>query len=223
MGKKILMIEDDSSFAEPLAGFFRLNGFIMVWAKNGKKGIEYFEKERPDIILLDVELPDINGFEVAKRIQKINNIIPIIFITGTALEQKYYNDAFININAINYIEKPLRCNLLLAQINGVLYPKSTVFFEFENIKIRIELQDLIINNFRYTFRNKDINIMSMLLSNIDKTVKHEDIIMEVWKSTDIKYNNRLHQSIKRIRSILEESHIFKIATIYGVGYKLFVK
>lgn len=223
MGKKILMVEDDSSFAEPLIKFFRFNGFIVFWAKNGKKGIEYFEQENPDIILLDVELPDIDGFEVAKRIQLINNLTPIIFMTGTALEQKYYNDAFMNIKAINYIEKPFRYNLVLAQINGALYPKSTKFFEIENTKVRIESQDLIINNLRYTFRDKDIEVLSLLLTNIDKVVNRKDIMMKIWKSEDINCNSKLDQSINRIRAILKESNVFEISVTYGIGYRLSMK
>lgn len=221
MEKKILMVEDDSSFAEPLIKFFRFNGFTVVWAKNGKRGIEYFVKESPDIILLDVDLPDINGFEVAKKIQMRNNIIPIIFITGTALEQKYYNDAFVNINAINYIEKPFRYNLVLAQINGALNPKSTIFFEIGNSKIRIESQELIINNLRYAFRDTDIKVLSLLLTNIDKVMKREDIMMKSWKSERSRYI--LDQSINRIRAILKKSDIFEIHSMYGIGYKLSVK
>ncbi len=223
MEKKILMVEDDPSFANPIRKFFELHDFIVYWTIYGKEGVNIFKKEKPDIILLDVDLPDISGFDVAKEIQKENSIVPIMFMTGTALEDKYYHEAFININAINYIEKPLNLLATLAQIKGVLYPKSTIFYQVGENNIRIEAQNLFVNNIKFTFREKDIEVFSFLLNEIDTVVNRIDINNAIWGDAIPNTDSRLDQAINRIRVILKETELFEIITMYGQGYKLIEK
>lgn len=223
MKKKILMVEDDQSFADPIKKFFELDDFIVFWTIYGKEGVNIFKKEKPDIVLLDVDLPDITGFDVAKEIQKENSIVPIMFMTGTALEDKYYHEAFINIKAINYIEKPLNLFATLAQIKGALYPKSTIFYQIGKNNIRIEAQDLFANNLKFTFREKDIEVFSFLLNKIGAVVNRIEINNAIWGDDVPNANSRLDQSINRIRDILKKTDLFEIITTYGQGYKLIEK
>lgn len=223
MKKKILMVENDPSFADPIKKFLELNDFIVFWTLYGKEGINIFKREKPDIILLDVDLPDITGFDVAKEIQKENSIVPIMFMTGTALEDKYYHEAYINIKAINYIEKPLNLFAALAEIKGALYSRSTIFYKVKENNIRVEEQNLFVNNVRFKFREKDIEVFSFLLNKIGAVVDRIDITNAIWGGDSPNANSRLDQSINRIRVILKETELFEIITMYGQGYKLIEK
>lgn len=224
MENLILLVEDDEQYGMVLKDFLEDNGLSIIWAKEGEIAIELFKELNPRLILLDVVLPGKDGFEVAAEIRKSNGIVPIIFMTGTALDRENYDKAYKLLGAINYIEKPVNPHNALAQIQSLLYPVSTTKkYNINNYHIIIDGQLLIIDNNEFQFRDDEIRIISFLLDNVNLTVNRNHIMHKIWNENEIQINNKLDTAISRIKKILKDFPAVKIRTIYAVGYKLSVK
>lgn len=122
--KRVLVIEDNDDNMELITFILEKNGFTTVRAENGKKGIELALKERPDFILLDIQLPDMNGIEVLKAIRKSHTMaqIPVIAITSYAMSGD--RERFLKNGCNGYIEKPINPETILSEINQVTGGKS---------------------------------------------------------------------------------------------------
>jgi|AGTN01.2.fsa_nt_gi Response regulators consisting of a CheY-like receiver domain and a winged-helix DNA-binding domain len=216
----ILLVEDDEQLGQILKDFFEDNGFSVIWTKDGESAIQLFKEMHPRLILLDVILPQKDGFEVASEIRICNSRVPIIFMTGTALDAETYIAAYRSHYATNYLEKPINPQIVLAQIKSLLSPLSMKSYDICNHTIKIDHQDLIIDSNEIRLRTKEIEVFSLLLDNLNVAIDRDEIIKTVWKNDDIRNNNILNISISRIKKNLKNVPFIKIETIYGSGYKL---
>lgn len=223
MEDMILLVEDDIQFGETVKDYFESNGLSVMWAKDGESAVRFFQVANPRLVLLDVQLPDKNGFEVAAEIQKINSTIPLIFMTGTALLEEDFSYAYQTLYAKNYLEKPIKLHVALAQVKSILYPPSTKIYNNHNVIIKIDDQQLTINNKEVLVRDKDIKVFSMLLDNVNYTVDRSDILFNVWNDDSSHLKNTLNSCIYRINKLLKDFPTIKLKTIYGKGYKLSIE
>lgn len=222
MNDLILLIEDDIEFGETVRDYFTSNGLSVIWAKDGETGVHFFKNTNTRLVLLDVQLPDIDGFRVANEILKINNNIPLIFMTGTALAEEDFTNAYQNLYAKNYLEKPIKLPVALALIKSILYPPSTKIYSIKNIQIKIEGQQVTIDNQEFTLRDKEIQVLLVLLDNLNHTVDRNNILREVWKDDELYLYTTLNTCISRIKKELKTFPFIKLRTIYGRGYKLLI-
>ncbi len=222
MNDLILLIEDDIEFGETVRDYFTSNGLSVIWAKDGETGVHFFKNTNTRLVLLDVQLPDIDGFRVANEILKINNNIPLIFMTGTALTEEDFTNAYQNLYAKNYLEKPIKLPVALAMIKSILYPPSTKIYSIKNIQIKIDGQQVSIDNQEFTLRDKEIQVLLVLLDNLNHTVNRNNILREVWKGDDLYLYTTLNTCISRIKKELKNFPFIKLRTIYGRGYKLLI-
>lgn len=222
MDKQILMIEDDTAFGQPLKDFLEENDLSVVWATQGNEGLDLFDKFKPAVVLLDVVLPDMDGFAIAKEIQKRNSTTPIIFMTGTALDVQDYNKGYQEHFAKNYLEKPINPFIALAQIKSLLFPPLVKNYMIgTSHHIRINSQKLTIDNQKsIIMKEKEIEVFSLLLDNINSVVSRKDIFLSVWKHDSINLNSLLDSCISGIRKIIDDIDFLKLTTVYGAGYKL---
>ena len=216
---KILIVEDDRSFALGLKVFFEEKDFEVIHVVSGEKAIEEYEKRRPSIVLLDVILPGIDGFEVMERILQIDNTIPIIMMTGTEKNDDKRIKGF-DMGVVNYLPKPFSPPVLLAQINKLLNPPETKKYNLNGNHITIQHQELKINGSTYILRDKDILVLSALLKKQNETVSRNELLKSVWRSNDYSQSNDLDKSIHRIRTILDNHSGINIESMYGVGYRI---
>jgi len=222
MNDLILLIEDDIEFGETVRDYFTSNGLSVIWAKDGETGVHFFKNTNTRLVLLDVQLPYIDGFRVANEILKINNNIPLIFMTGTALTEEDFTNAYQNLYAKNYLEKPIKLPVALAMIKSILYPPSTKIYSIKNIQIKIDGQQVSIDNQEFTLRDKEIQVLLVLLDNLNHTVNRNNILREVWKGDDLYLYTTLNTCISRIKKELKNFPFIKLRTIYGRGYKLLI-
>ena len=217
----ILLVEDDEDTGSVLKDFLEVNDLNVIWATEGKNAIQQFKEAKPHLVLLDVILPDINGLEVAAEIRKLNGVVPIIFMTGTALDKENYNKAFRLLQAANYMNKPISPEKALAQIQGLLHPLSSVKrYHIHDYYITIDGQQVTINNAEFQLRERDAQVFSLLLDRINSPVTRTDLLLGVWKDDDALMNNALDAAISHIRKELKIFTQIKIRTIHGRGYKL---
>lgn len=214
------MVEDDDTLGEILRDFFRENNLNVTWAKDGKSAINLLKKMSFSLILLDVVLPDISGFEIAKEIRKSNSILPVIFMTGSALNVKDYEQAFRELGAINYIEKPFIPAKAVAQIKSVLQPLNTLNYITDSFQVSITGQQLKINNKAFTLLEKEAVLFSILLKNKNSTVSRNCLLAKIWKDDNKSMNNALDRTISSLRKTFKDYMDIDIITIYGNGYEL---
>ena len=216
----ILLVEDDELLGQTLKDFFEYNDFSVLWAQDGNKAIEMYEESSPAIILLDVVVPNKNGIEIATEIRKSNRIVPIIFMTGTALSEKDHIDGY-NLRAVNYLEKPVVPQIVLAQIKSLLEPPLIVReYNLKNITVKIDNQLLTIDNKEFKLRCKEIEVLDLLLDNVNRVIKRKEIMSAVWKHNSPRLNNLLDTAISNIKKVVEQFPNIEIRTIYGSGYIL---
>jgi len=218
----ILLVEDDIQLGQTLKDFFEYNGISVLWAKDGNRAIEMFNETPPALILLDVVVPHKDGLEIATEIRESNTIVPIIFMTGTALDTLDHIKGY-RLNAVNYLEKPIVPQIVLAQIRSLLQPISAKRYKLQNLTINVDNQLLTIDNKELLLRDKDIQIFSLLIENLNTVVTRDEILNKIWYNDYQKRNNMLDKAISRIKKILKNFPSIKIKTIYGSGYKLEVK
>ena len=209
---KILLVEDNKSISDNLKYTFNINNMDLDVTNNIKSTKEYLEHNKPSLIILDVTLPDGNGFDLYKNdISKTN--IPVIFLTACDIEENIVSA--LNMGASDYITKPFRTLELIARINKILHKKTIKIKDItiDMNKMIVSKNDNIIN-----LTTLEYKILNLLIENINKVVTRERIIDSIWEWTGNDVNdNTITVYMKRIREKLNSDLII---TIKGIGYRI---
>ena len=216
---KILLVEDDKPLGLALKDFFEENDFKVIYVLSGEEAVDVYEKENPSLVLLDVKLPGMDGFEVIEKIRNIDNQTPVIMMTGTEYDQANQVKGY-NLRAIYYLQKPVDPEVLLAQINMLLDPPETMKYRMGGYTIIIQNREIMINDDLYTLPQKDVLVLSLLLRKKNDTVSRKELLLSVWNNDKISNNNLLDSSISSIRRILKNYPGIEIKSVYGEGYVL---
>ncbi|PRD46118.1 response regulator transcription factor [Sphingobacterium haloxyli] len=220
MQNKILIIEDDRELALALKDFFEENA-LQVWhAASGEEGLTLYYTVKPDLIVLDVMLPLKSGFDVITEIRDKDINLPIIMMTGSEYDENSQVKGFTH-GAINYLQKPILPQVLLAQIKNILtVPQDLTQYQIGGITIRIHAQYAEFNTKSRQLREKDIQLLNLLLQRKHQVVYRPFILKQIWRDDHPDKNNLLDGAISRIRSLLKEFPSICIKTVYGEGYRL---
>ena len=209
---KILLVEDNKSISDNLKYTFNMNNIDLDVTNNIKSTKDYLEYNKPSLIILDVTLPDGNGFDLYKNdISKTN--IPVIFLTACDIEENIVSA--LNMGASDYITKPFRTLELIARINKILHKKTIKIKDItiDMNKMIVSKNDNIIN-----LTTLEYKILNLLIENINKVVTRERIIDSIWEWTGNDVNdNTITVYMKRIREKLNSDIII---TIKGIGYRI---
>ena len=219
---KILMIEDDEAIRTGLKYYLEQENFEVIETDNGKDSLKILTDEDISICLLDVNLPDINGFDLFKKLKEIKDI-PIIFLTANDLETSIVMG--LDMGADDYVTKPFRARELISRIHNALRKKrqgTTNIIHFKNITVDL-------NGARVLKDNKDIfltaleyKIVLTFFLNPNVIFTREKILADIWDVNEEYVNdNTLTVYIKRIREKLEKDPTNPeiIVTVRGLGYK----
>ena len=213
---QILLVEDNKSITKALKYNLEQNKYIVISAENVAQALQLLEKEKIDLIILDVTLPDGNGFDLYKIIHKKYNI-STIFLTAKDDE----NDIVIGLElgAEDYVTKPFSTRELLARINKImLRNKKKNIVKIKDITCDLDKMCVYKNNKELIFSSLELKILMLLFTNLNKAISREYIIEKIWDWTgnDV-YDNTVTVYMKRIRKKLETPII---TTIKGVGYRI---
>lgn len=219
--KKILLVEDNETIVMGLKYSLEQENFQVISALNVEKAKEILNQETIDLILLDVTLPDGNGFELCKYIkQKLD--VPVIFLTAQDEETSVVIG--LDMGADDYIVKPFRTRELISRINSVLrrYDKSVEMsniIQYKNIKIDTNSAKVYKDNQEIIFTSLEYRILLMLFSNQNKLITREELLDKIWDiAGNFVNDNTLTVYIKRIREKLNDDTIIK--TVRGLGYRI---
>lgn len=224
--RKILLVEDSESIAKGLQFSLEQEGYSVEITDSSKYAKEQVLKEKYDLIILDISLPDGNGFEVCEFIKKNTNI-PVIFLTARDEETNVVLG--FEIGADDYVIKPFRTRELISRINNVLrrYKTDTNvkdnIIKVKNISIDLDKMSVLKDDKEIVLTALEFKIVSLLFTNIGRIVTREQILDRIWDiAGNFVNDNTLTVYIKRIREKLEknaqEPEIIK--TVRGIGYKV---
>ena len=220
---KVLIIEDDPNIADLIQLYTEKAGFKVILARNGDEGLcEYFDK-KPDFILLDIMLPETDGWEVCREIRKDNIMIPIIMLTGKG--ENYDKVKGLDLGADDYIIKPFDPNELIARMRAVIrraYP-TQVFKEnikFHDLTIDILQYKIYRTDNEVTMPPKELELLYFLALYPNQVFTRQQLLEKIW-GMDYEGDPRtIDVHIKRVREkIGEQLPFWTLKTIRGVGYK----
>lgn len=214
--KKILLVEDNETIIMGLKYSLEQENFRVITAKNVEESREKIKQEQIDIVLLDVSLPDGNGFDLYRNNIKEKNISSI-FLTAKDEEDNIVKG--LELGAEDYITKPFSIKELMARINRIiLRNKKNTIIQVQNIKFDMDKMVVYRDNENVELTNLELKILNLLFLNLNKVVKRSEIIDKIWEWTGNDVNdNTITVYLKRIREKIKTDIII---TIKGIGYRI---
>ena len=222
---KILIVEDEESVLDPLELLLTKEGFSIETARDGKEALEQFAKTKPDLILLDLMLPEISGTEVCRQI-RLKSQVPIIMLT--AKDTEVDKVVGLELGADDYVVKPYSKAELVARIKAVLRRKGSDSTNEQSgsitagpVVIDVERHQVSINDQLISLPLKEFELLEFLVRNSGRVLTRTQLIDRVWGSDYFGDTKTLDVHVKRLRAKIEKdpANPVYIQTIRGLGYK----
>ena len=222
--KKILLIDDEQDILEILTYNLKKEGYAVFTADNGNDGIAKAKEIVPDLILLDVMMPEKDGIETCQDLRRIPELESTLIVFLSARGEEFSQLAGFEAGGNDYVVKVIKPKVLVSKINALLKLTAKV----EVVSSVIQVGDLIIDkdNFRVTkggelflLPKKEFDLLYLLASNTEKVFKREEILEKVWGNDVIVGERTIDVHIRRLREKIGDS---SIQTLKGIGYKLVV-
>ena len=217
---RILLVDDEEDIVEFLSYNLEKEGFNVVTAINGQEAIHKAKKELPDLIIMDVMMPVMDGMTAVQEIRKIKALEETIIVFLTARSEDYSQIAGFEAGADDYVSKPIKPKVLMSRINALLRrsskkEKNTTVIELNNLIIDPERFIVIKEGEKIILPNKEFKILALLAASPNKVFSREDIFAKVWGNDVIVGDRTIDVHVRKIR---EKIGIDNIRTIKGVGY-----
>jgi len=221
---KVLIIEDDENVSQALSLCLQLRWpeVAISNATEGAEGVQMSESESFDIILLDINLPDIDGFEVLKRIRPLSNV-PIIMVTVRGKEEDQVRG--LEMGADDYIVKPFKPRDLIARVNAVLRRNPAPIITAENTSVvrgglvlDLATNEVHLGEELIELTQNECKMLHVLMNNVDRTMNDKEIMKYVWKNEDLN-TDRVRTYIHRLRNKLHDNPPQIILSKHGEGYR----
>jgi DNA-binding response OmpR family regulator len=224
---KILLCEDDTNLGMVLKNYLELNDFDVILERDGRLGLAAFQREKFDICLLDVMMPNMDGFTVAEEIRDINPDIPLFFLSAKTMKEDIIQG--YKLGADDYITKPFDSEVLLLKIRAILkrneeLHKEEVRTEYDlgNYHFNPRLRELTINGKVQVLSPKENELLKMLAEYLNDLLPREAALKKIWGS-DTYFNGRsMDVYIAKLRKYLKEDANIEIVNIHGNGFRLVV-
>lgn len=218
---RVLLIEDEEKMRELIKIAFRKENFIIIEAVDGRQGLNLFKTNEADIVILDIMLPEIDGWTVCREIRRTSNI-PIILLTARGEE---FDKLFgFELGADDYLVKPFSPKELMARVKALLRrseiksSEAVTNLKFGDIVIDKLSREVTVNKQRISLTNKEYELLYFLASNPKIVFTREQLISKVWGYEQYCDPRTVDTHIKKLREKLGDCSSY-ISTIWGVGYK----
>ncbi len=222
----ILLAEDDNSLAFMLKDSLEDEGYKVVHCADGQSAIDTFQKDKFDLCILDIMMPNKDGYTVAKKIRQKSDVIPILFLTTKNLEDDKLKG--YDLGADDFISKPFSLKELLRKIEVFLKRSKKKHSEnFDDYRIGSIIYSpvnlvVITPTTKFELTSKESELLNFLCDNKNQVVKREEALLNVWGKDDYFLGRSMDVFIARLRKYLKEDENVKIETIHGVGYRFIV-
>ena len=222
MNEKILLVEDNETLGYILKEYLEMKGFEVNLAMNGAKGLKLFQKSPFDLCILDVMMPEMDGFELAKEIKTTSMEMPIIFLTAKALKVDVLKG--FNIGADDYIVKPVDEEELVARIRAVLR-RSNGVKEIEHINYEVGIyqfdfsnQKLFLEDDVKMLTEKEAKLLKLLCEYKGRLLPRQKVLKSLWNNNDYFTRRSMDVFISRLRKYLSKDENIQIKNVYGSGF-----
>ncbi len=225
--KKVLIVDDDSNICELLRLYLEKSGFETVIANDGEEAIVKFNLNEPDIILLDIMMPKLDGWQVCRNIRKTSDV-PIIMLTAKG--ETFDKILGLDLGADDYVTKPFDSKEVVARVKAVLRrtagndENAEKIVKFDKLIINLTNYELIVDGKQVDTPPKELELVFHLASNPNRVFSRDQLLDEVWGFEYYGDSRTVDVHVKRLREKLEGvSEQWSIKTVWSVGYKFEVK
>jgi DNA-binding response OmpR family regulator len=221
---KVLLAEDDLSLGYVIKDNLSVAGYDVVLCADGQSAIDKFSKESFDICLLDVMMPNKDGFAVAKKIRQQTDLIPILLITAKSLEEDRIHG--FECGADDYIVKPFSMQELLLRIDVFLrrtkkmYSEKTLNFQIGQMKFSFNDLRLTVDGTNHNMTQKEAELLLFLCEHPNRILKREEVLLNVWGKDDYFLGRSMDVFITKLRKYFKADETVHIETIHGMGFRL---
>lgn len=227
MKKRILLVEDDLNFGAVLKSYLELNDFKVDWVDDGKNALSEFEKHSFDLVLLDVMLPHVDGFTIAREIRNTDTKTPFIFITAKTLRDDIVQG--YKTGADDYITKPFDSEILLYKVKAILnrgesnagQAENDIFqlgiFEFDYRGRQLKASE---NDLKQSLSPKESELLKLLIEHKDEVLLKSLALNRIWGDANYFTTRSMDVYVAKLRKYLSEDPNIKIITLHGAGYRM---
>ena len=222
MEQKILIVDDEPDILELIEYHLKKEGYQVFLASNGHEGIHVAKQVHPDLIILDIMMPKMDGIEACRLMRAIPEFKNTFMVFLTARSEEYSEIAGFNVGADDYIAKPIKPRALVSRINAILRRNSS---GKEVVESKVEIGDLVIdreaflvfqNGGKITLAKKEFELLHLLATKPGKVYTREAILKNVWEDSVVVTNRTIDVHIRKLREKLGDNYV---TTVKGVGYK----
>ncbi len=225
---KILLVEDDPNFGSILKSYLELADYAVVLKADGKQGLSTFKTYSFDLCILDIMMPEMDGFTLAREIKKINEKLPLIFLTAKTLKQDILEG--FKIGADDYLTKPFDSEVLLWKISAIL-KRNTGSLESANEVNEYPVGKFLFNHRLRTLRlsdhvqnlsPKEAALLKMMCTSKEGILSRKDALIKIWNADNYFTTRSMDVFIARLRKYLKTDPSIEIINIHGNGFRLLV-
>ncbi|MPQ48721.1 response regulator [Marinifilum sp. N1E240] len=221
----ILLVEDETNFGAVMKNYLEISDFKVKLCINGKIGLEEFKNDNYDLCILDVMMPEMDGFTLAKEIKTINSDIPIIFLTAKSLKEDIIQG--YRLGADDYITKPFDSELLIYKIHAILSRQKgstkqnkLTSFKIGKFSFDSNLRILTINNKEEKLSPKESELLKLLTQNLNQILPRENALKAIWGDDNFYTTRSMDVYITKLRKYLKADPNLSIENIHGSGFRL---
>jgi DNA-binding response OmpR family regulator len=218
---KLLLAEDDIDFGNILSQYLAMSGFHVTLARNGREAWDKFNSDAPDICVLDIMMPEMDGFTLAEKLRAKDPGIPFIFLTAKSMKEDMIKG--LKLGADDYITKPFDPELLLLRINNILRRVYTVAedeYHISHTILKYNALELITPSGKEKLTLREAQLLRHLMMNRNKALSREQILTEIWGEDDYFLGRSMDVFISRLRKYLAPDHGVGLRTLRGMGFIL---
>lgn len=228
MAHKILLVEDDPCFGSVLKSYLELSDFEVTLCTNGNEGLEAFRNDKFDICLLDVMMPEMDGFTLGKKIRELSSCVPFVYITAKNLKDDMKQG--YEIGADDYIVKPFDSEVLILKIKAILSrceqeieEQSLKFIQIGDYEFNTELRTITKDDVVIRLTPKEGQLLELLYKNRDGLLSREKALNEIWGINDYFTARSMDVYITKLRKYFKDDEHIKIDNIHGSGFRLIIE
>lgn len=227
MKAELLYVEDDESLSFVTRDNLELEGYQVTWCKDGKAALEVIQTQKFDLFILDVMLPEMDGFALAKRIRSYDTQVPILFVTAKSLKEDRLHG--LRIGGDDYLTKPFSIEELILKIEiflkrrQIVQPESPKIydlghfsFDYANLQLRSSESERILTQ-------KEADLLQYFLKNKNQLVRRSAILKTIWGEDDYFLGRSLDVFISRLRKYLKTEKRIKIENVHGIGFRFLIQ
>ena len=225
----IFLVEDDQNFGSVLKAYLEMNGYYVHWIDDGKDALKEFTQQTFDICLLDVMLPNLDGFSIAEGIKKLSPDIPFIFLTAKTLKQDILRG--YSTGADDYVTKPFDSEVLICKVEAILFrsgtkitpEKAPEIYTLGKYAFNHDLREIRSGDKIQSLSPKESELLRLLCQHMNKVLPRELALRSIWGEESYFTTRSMDVFITKLRKYLKDDPGVEIINIHGNGFRLMIR